>query len=99
MGIVKAIRIIVHGRVQGVFFRHNVSEFCKSKSITGTIKNDSNGTVKLLFFGTNSNFEELKLYIKNNPGKSSVTKIETEEINHKDIIDELERIDSFRIIG
>jgi acylphosphatase len=39
---------VVHGRVQGVFFRDSVRERARSRGVHGWVRNRPDGTVELL---------------------------------------------------
>lgn len=72
------LHAFVSGRVQGVFFRKNVKEFCFSIGLTGWVKNLRDGRVELVAEGPKPKLDELLKFIKKNPGASQVEKIEHE---------------------
>lgn len=43
--------LIVHGRVQGVFFRQSTVDMARSLTLTGWVKNCPDGTVAVVFEG------------------------------------------------
>lgn len=40
-----AVRVVVHGRVQGVFFRASTRDLARRSGVTGWVRNDPAGTV------------------------------------------------------
>ena len=53
------IRLIIHGRVQGVFFRRFTSEKAHSLNLWGTVRNRHDGTVEVIAEGESSSLDEL----------------------------------------
>jgi acylphosphatase len=44
-------RVIVHGRVQGVFFRDTTRRMAQSRGVSGWVRNNPDGTVEAAFEG------------------------------------------------
>ena len=44
-------RVIVHGRVQGVFFRDTTRRMARSRGVGGWVRNTPDGTVEAVFEG------------------------------------------------
>lgn len=55
----RAIRILIHGRVQGVFFRKHTEEQARKLQITGTVRNTPDGSVEVIAQGHNASLDEL----------------------------------------
>lgn len=55
----KAIRIEVFGRVQGVYFRANTCQKAMELGINGRVKNQDNGSVEIIAEGEEDLLEEL----------------------------------------
>lgn len=70
------VRILVFGRVQGVFFRRNVKSKAKKLRILGTAKNLSDGRVEIVAEGEKENIKKLVEWIKNSPPPAMVEKID-----------------------
>ena len=47
----KRVRVVVHGHVQGVFFRDSLSREARGRGITGWVRNTVEGTVEAVFEG------------------------------------------------
>jgi acylphosphatase len=56
--VLRAIRAIVHGRVQGVFFRVYTRDKAHELTLAGWVRNNPNGTVECQAQGTDEAIEE-----------------------------------------
>ncbi|MCL4449142.1 MAG: acylphosphatase [Actinobacteria bacterium] len=69
-------RVIISGKVQGVFFR----DFCRRKAIelqiTGWVRNNSDGTVEAVFEGEPQDVEKIVLWCHKGPPRAVVTKVD-----------------------
>ena len=45
------VRVIIEGRVQGVFFRHHTQEMAYKLGVKGWVRNRREGSVEALFEG------------------------------------------------
>lgn len=78
----KAVRFIINGTVQGVFFRQFVKESADSLNIKGFVHNLEDGSIEVIAEG---NQEELQKFIeicKKGPKFASIREIKTEERNY-----------------
>ena len=66
MGL-QCLKIIVHGQVQGVGFRYGTLQIANRLTITGTVQNLSDGTVKIIAEGNHSSLEKFIHLIKTGP--------------------------------
>ena len=71
----KSLKLIVSGRVQGVFFRDSTRRKALELGLTGYAKNLSNGDVEVVVEGNEDKINALIEFIKNNPGHSKVENI------------------------
>ncbi len=55
-----ARRLIVRGRVQGVFFRNWAQDTAQRLSLTGWVRNRSSGEVEMLAIGTADNLDHFE---------------------------------------
>ena len=76
----KRYRIIVHGRVQGVFYRASTLEQAKKLKLTGTVANQSDGTVLIEAEGEIGLLDELIKWCRKGPILAKVSKLDIEEI-------------------
>ena len=59
MNSVKRVRVLISGRVQGVFFRATTRNRADSLGIFGWVKNNQDGTVEAVFEGEDKKIEEI----------------------------------------
>lgn len=69
------IHAIVSGKVQGVFYRESTRQMAQSLSITGWVKNNSNGTVELIACGSKEHIEKLISWLHEGPPAARVTEV------------------------
>ncbi len=77
-------RVLVSGRVQGVFFRAaTLEEAQKYPSLCGFVRNRDDGTVEALFAGDEKEVESMISWCKKGPPRARVSelKIKEEEFN------------------
>lgn len=72
-----SLQAIVHGYVQGVFFRAFVSRHARELGLTGYVRNLPEGTVEVKAEGTRSKLEKLIGYLKTGPPGAKVDKVVT----------------------
>jgi acylphosphatase len=70
------LKAIVHGKVQGVYYRAFASRIAKSLSLKGYVRNVTNGDVELEAEGEKGLLEELLLRLKAGPDGAEVEKID-----------------------
>ena len=73
-----AIRCIVSGHVQGVFFRASTRQVADSLGLAGHAINLPDGRVEVLASGAMESLERLKDYIRTGPSGASVTSVTCE---------------------
>ncbi len=72
----KSFRIIVSGRVQGVFFRDNTRRKARELGLTGYAKNLPDGNVEVVAQGDENKINEFINFIKKGPGIASITRVQ-----------------------
>jgi len=72
-----ALRVIIYGRVQGVFFRDFVAKRARRLGLTGYVCNLPEGTVEVRAEGEREKLEELIGYLKIGPPAARVNKVVT----------------------
>lgn len=75
----KAIHLIIHGKVQGVFFRKYTKEKAQSLKLKGTVKNLPNGSVDIIAQGDE---DRLRIFIEWCHRGSPASKVENVEAIH-----------------
>lgn len=69
-------RVIVHGFVQGVFFRDSVRRRAATAGVTGWVRNTRHGTVEAVFEGERSAVEQLVDFTRVGPRGAKVDRVE-----------------------
>jgi acylphosphatase len=72
-------RVVVHGRVQGVFFRGSTQDEARRAGIDGWVRNRPDGAVEAVFEGEADAVEQLVSYCHSGPPWARVTHIEVIE--------------------
>jgi acylphosphatase len=76
--MVKRIRAIIVGKVQGVFYRARAREKAMALELTGFVRNLPNGSVELEAEGEDRNLESLLLWCQHGPPGARVDDIQVE---------------------
>ena len=72
-------RVIVHGRVQGVFFRDSVRERARAQGVHGRVRNRPDGAVEAVFEGPPDAVEALVRFCETGPSGARVRHVEVAE--------------------
>lgn len=72
----KTVRIIIHGIVQGVFFRSGAQKEAQTLGVNGWIKNTIEGTVECVAQGDDAAVEKFIRWCKAGPTASVVKKVD-----------------------
>jgi len=76
MSSAPALRLVVHGRVQGVFFRDSCRHQATRLGVRGWVRNREDGTVEAVLAGTPEALEEMVLWANQGPPHASVQSVE-----------------------
>jgi acylphosphatase len=69
-------RVIVHGAVQGVFFRDSVRRRAQQAGVSGWIRNSPDGTVEGVFEGEPDAVERIVRFCREGPRGAQVERVE-----------------------
>jgi acylphosphatase len=83
-------RVVVHGNVQGVFFRDSTENEARSKGVAGWVRNRDDGTVEAVFEGDSDAVDALVEFTKSGPSHADVDRVDVEE-------EEPEGLDQFEV--
>lgn len=72
-------RVIVHGFVQGVFFRDTVRRHAEAANVAGWIRNNWDGTVEGVFEGEPEEVERLVAFCGRGPRGAEVERVDVVE--------------------
>ena len=73
-------RVVVHGRVQGVFFRDSTQERADSENVTGWICNRPDGAVEAQFEGAPDAVGRMIAFCRSGPASADVQDLEVSEV-------------------
>jgi acylphosphatase len=68
-------RVIVEGRVQGVFFRHHTQEMAFRLGVKGWVKNRRDGNVEAIFEGDKDRVDQIIQWCHRGPSGARVTTV------------------------
>lgn len=71
----RAVRVVVHGRVQGVFFRDSCRQRASELGVRGWVRNRPDGTVEALLSGRSDDVDVLLSWIRVGPPQAVVTDV------------------------
>lgn len=71
-----AIRLIVHGRVQGVSYRKWTVSTASAKGLSGWVRNRRDGTVEMVLSGEEATLADMQNACKKGPVLARVDKVE-----------------------
>ena len=73
-----ARRIVVSGRVQGVFFRDSTREKAQELGLSGYVMNTPDGDVEAVFEGPQESVEEVVRWCGQGPPQASVENVDVD---------------------
>jgi acylphosphatase len=71
-------RVVVHGRVQGVFFRDSTRREAERRGVAGWVRNCSDGSVEAVFEGSPDAVASLVDFCRAGPGHAAVSDLDVE---------------------
>ena len=75
--------LIIHGLVQGVFFRSNTKREAMNLNLKGYVKNLPDGTAEVIAEGSEANIKHLIEFCKKSPEASQVSKVDVKFMEPK----------------
>lgn len=73
-----AIRLVVHGIVQGVGYRESMRYEAERRGVTGWVRNRRDGTVEAVLAGEQTALEAMIEWARRGPPAARVDRVETE---------------------
>jgi acylphosphatase len=73
---VKRARVVVRGRVQGVFFRAEARDRARSLGLAGWVRNARDGAVEAAFEGEDERVESMVAWCERGPSGARVDDVE-----------------------
>jgi acylphosphatase len=74
----KSIKIIVCGKVQGVFYRASARDTARQLGIKGYVRNEPDGSVRILAQGGEEELEKFVTWCRKGPPRAQVENVLTE---------------------
>jgi acylphosphatase len=72
-------RVVVHGLVQGVFFRDSCRREAQEAGVGGWVRNRPDGTVEALFEGTEDGVQRMLDWVRRGPAYARVERVDVVE--------------------
>lgn len=72
-------RVVVHGHVQGVFFRDATRQRARQHRVAGWVRNNRDGTVEAVFEGDDDGVDRLVAFCHDGPRAARVERVEVFE--------------------
>ena len=69
-------RIVVHGLVQGVFFRETIRRHAERRGVAGWVRNNPDGSVEAVFEGEEDEIERLAELCRDGPRGARVDSVD-----------------------
>ncbi len=82
--------MVIHGHVQGVFFRDTMRRRAEARGVTGWVTNRGDGTVEAALEGRRADIEALLGFCKQGPSGADVQRVDVRD-------EEPEGLTSFKI--
>jgi acylphosphatase len=70
---------VVHGTVQGVFYRASAEQEARRLGVAGWVRNLPDGSVELLVEGDDAAVEQMLTWAGRGPSRAEVTQVDVEE--------------------
>lgn len=78
-GPLRRRRVIIHGHVQGVFFRDTMRRRAEARGVTGWVSNRGDGTVEAALEGREADIEALLGFCRQGPVNAEVDRVDVRE--------------------
>jgi acylphosphatase len=70
------VRVVVHGLVQGVFFRDTTRRRAEQRGVSGWVRNRADGSLEAVFEGSGEEVESLVDFCRAGPRGARVERVE-----------------------
>jgi acylphosphatase len=85
-------RVVVSGRVQGVFFRDSCQRQAAAAGVQGWVRNTNSGDVEAVFEGDGEAVDKMVAWCRVGPSRAMVTSVRVTE-------EDPEGLTNFRVVG
>jgi len=73
---VKRVRVVVTGRVQGVFFRDSCRSAARAERVAGSVRNRADGAVEVVFEGPAAAVDRMVEWCATGPPRAHVESVQ-----------------------
>ena len=80
-----ARHVVVHGRVQGVFFRETARRRARRAGVSGWVRNNDDGSVEAWFEGDPDDVEVMVRFAGIGPSGAYVDRVDVDEVEPEDL--------------
>lgn len=77
----KTLKVRIHGRVQGVFFRHHTKQMADALGLSGWVRNCADGSVEAICSGSTDALEQMVDWLHLGPDTAVVNKVDIDELD------------------
>jgi len=70
------VHLLIHGKVQGVYYRASAKEAARQWQLTGWVRNTAAGKVEAMVTGTETNIQSFIRWCHQGPRHAHVTKVD-----------------------
>ena len=81
----KTVKVVISGRVQGVYYRAETQRAALETGITGWVRNLASGCVEALFQGSPENIEKMITWCHTGSPHAKVDAVDTENVGDEKI--------------
>ncbi|HWD65617.1 MAG TPA: acylphosphatase [Solirubrobacteraceae bacterium] len=74
-----ARRVVIHGRVQGVFFRDTMRSVARDAGVSGWAANRDDGTVEAVVEGPSDGVDRVLEFCRRGPEQAEVERVDVDE--------------------
>lgn len=85
------VKILIAGRVQGVFFRAYIEEKAVELDLKGWVRNNSDGSLEAIFEGSDDKIQQILTWCKQGPSAAKVDELKVEKLAPEDLNEKLIR--------
>ena len=78
MAMTKAVKVIISGRVQGVFYRASTQQAANRLNIKGWVKNLPDGCVEAVFEADDKTIDQMVEWCRKGPANAAVSEVAIE---------------------
>lgn len=79
--VLKAVHVVISGKVQGVWFRANTKQQAEQRNVSGWVRNTSDGKVEVVFQGDEQSVDALIFWCHQGSPMSNVTDVTVESLD------------------